>query len=76
MGAIVLLRLPLLLSRLYIVILPKLQTDAVHTMSLIRRRRVPFSLEDMSQMTSTITADNLRPHQEDCRSRPASRSQT
>lgn len=42
-------------------VLTKLQTDAIHTMPLVRRRRVSFSLKHMAQMSSTVTTDNLNP---------------
>lgn len=37
------------------------QTNAVDTMSLVRRRRVPLPLEHMSQMPSTIATHDFRP---------------
>lgn len=37
------------------------QTNAIDAMSLIGRRRVSFTLEDMPQVSATIAADNLRP---------------
>ena len=39
----------------------KLQTDTIHAMPLIRRRRIPLPLENMSQVTSTVRTHNLRP---------------
>ena len=45
--------LPLLLS--------KLQTNAIHTMPLIRRRGISLALEHMPQMAPTFTAHDLRP---------------
>lgn len=36
------------------------QTDAVDTVSLIRRRRIPLPLEHMSQVPSAIATHNLR----------------
>lgn len=44
-----------------LLILCKFQTNAVHTMPLICRRRIPLALEDMTQMTPAITTHNLRP---------------
>lgn len=49
------LRLRLLIS------LRKPQTNTIHTMPLIRRRRIPLSLEHMPQMPPTVTTHNLRP---------------
>jgi hypothetical protein len=43
------------------IILVKLQTDAVDTMPLVGRRGVPFSLEDMTEVATTIAADDLCP---------------
>lgn len=42
-------------------ILRKPQTNAINTVSLIRRSWILFPLEHMPQMPSTIRADNLRP---------------
>lgn len=39
----------------------KLQTHTIHTVSLVRRRRVPFSLKHMPQMPSALRTHNLRP---------------
>lgn len=36
------------------------QTHAIHTVSLIRRRRKPLALKDMTQMTSAVTAHDFR----------------
>jgi hypothetical protein len=52
---------PFLPTLLTGIILPKLQAHTINTVSLIRRRRVPLALEHMSQMPSTIRANNLRP---------------
>ena len=38
----------------------KLQADTIDTMSLICRRSIPFSLENMTQMATTIRTYNLR----------------
>lgn len=54
------------LRLLTILLLSKLQTDTVNTMPLIGRRIVSLSLEHMSQMSSTITAHNLRPLHAEC----------
>lgn len=43
------------------VVLIKLQTDAVHAMSLVGRGRIPFTLENVSQVTAAVTANDLRP---------------
>lgn len=40
--------------------LVELQANAVHAVSLVSRRIVPFTLEDMTQMASAIRAHNLR----------------
>ena len=48
-------------SRLRLVaLLGELQAHTIHAMSFIRRRRITFSLEHMSQMPSAIAAHNLR----------------
>lgn len=44
-----------------LLLLPKAQTHTINTMPLIRRRRIPLALKNMSQMAPTITANNLRP---------------
>jgi len=55
-------RLSLLLSALNdLVLRVELETDTVDAMSLVRRRRVSLSLENVSQMPSTVCAHNLRP---------------
>lgn len=59
-----LLRLPIprhLVALTSLFLLMKLQTDTINTMPLVRRRRVPFALENMSQMSAAVTAHNLRP---------------
>lgn len=38
----------------------KAQTDAVHAMPLIRRRRIPFALENMAQVAAAFGTCNLR----------------
>ena len=43
------------------IILPKLNTNTIDTMPLIRGRIIPLPLEHMSQMATTITAHDLRP---------------
>jgi len=43
-----------------LVVLVELQTNTVDTMPFIRRRSISLSLEHMSQMSTTIRADNLR----------------
>ena len=43
------------------VILIKLQTDAIHTVPLVRRRIIALSLEHMPQVPATVTAHDLRP---------------
>ena len=42
-------------------ILLKPQANTIHTMPLIRGRRIPLSLEHMSQMSPTVTAHDFRP---------------
>ena len=39
----------------------KSQTNTIHTMSLIRRRRISLPLEHVPQMSPTITTHNFRP---------------
>ena len=42
-------------------VLCKPQTDAVDTMSLVRRRGIAFAFEDMPQMPATLAAHNFGP---------------
>jgi hypothetical protein len=44
-----------------LLVLCKLQTNTVHAMPLICRRRIPLTLENMTQMTPAVTTHNLRP---------------
>jgi len=46
-------------ARRRIVLIMKLQTDAVDTMSLIGRRRITLSLKNMPQVPATVRADDL-----------------
>lgn len=39
----------------------ELQTDTVHTVPLVRRRRIALSLENVSQMASTVRTHYLGP---------------
>lgn len=41
-------------------ILCKPQTNTIHTVTLIGRGRIPFTLEDMTKMASTVAAGNFR----------------
>jgi hypothetical protein len=45
---------------------PKIDTDTIDTMSLIRWRCVAFTLEHMSQVASAVCADNLRSGHAEC----------
>jgi hypothetical protein len=44
----------------------EVDADTIDTMSLVRWSRISLSLEDMSQMTTTIAAHNLRPRHSKC----------
>lgn len=46
---------------LRLLILCKPQTNTIHTMSLISRRRITLSLKHMSQMPTAVITHNLRP---------------
>lgn len=41
-------------------ILCKPQTNTIHTVTLIGRGRIPFTLEDMAKVASTVAAGDLR----------------
>jgi len=56
------LRLPCLppLVLLYdLIVLVKLEANAIHAMPLVCRRRVPFALEDMAEVAPAVGAHNL-----------------
>jgi hypothetical protein len=44
----------------------ELQANAVDTMSLVCRCWIPLPLEDMTKVTTTISADDLRPLHPEC----------
>ena len=44
-----------------LVLLTEIQTDTVDTVPLVRRRRIAFPLENMSQVPATVRAHDLRP---------------
>jgi len=52
-------RLPI--PRRSVLLIVKFQTNTVDTVPLVRRRRIALSLEDVSQMASTVRTHNLGP---------------
>ena len=53
--------IPLNLTLFHRILLLKSQTDTIDTVPLIRRRGIPLSLKNMSQMPSALTTHDLRP---------------
>lgn len=51
----------LTIPRSSIVLVMKLQTNAIDTMSLIRRRRITLSLEDMAEVAAAVRTNDLSP---------------
>ena len=52
----------------------KIDANAVHTMPFVLRVPEPLALENVSQMTSTVVAYDLRPHHAEARIWPLSHS--